>query len=91
MKLLTVSLVLLMAFNAQAKNSEAKVCERLYKQAEDSCGVTICEDYVNETEEECVIDGDFMVAVQVCADDEMPHYISAYNQKNPTKKVSCKE
>lgn len=90
MKLLTLSIMLL-AFNAHAKKSEAVICEELREKAYDSCITSICEVAEQETGEACVHDGDLHVAASECTSEELPSYIKAYNKKNPTKKVTCEE
>ena len=69
---------------------EKTVCENLYSKAEETCTVSMCEE-AKQNGYECEIDGDYQEGLQICAYDEMPALVEAYNAANPGANLNCED
>lgn len=72
----------------------AKICKKLYSEAEDSCRKELIQEcWENDGErcDEASHDGDFAVGVQICATEtELPFLVEKYNEKRGTS-LDCSD
>lgn len=74
------------------KKATAKICKKLYAEAEDSCREELIQECWDNGGERCdEVDGDFAVGVQICATEtELPFLVENYNEKRGTN-LDCSD